>query len=402
MFSAASSFVNNRGSNSLVNTLGGVVGVTTQSGVTFDDIRNTNGDIREIRWLLKGSLDTCHRLFKEAVEKGDAITQIQLSQARFGIVWGKDNEKDFSSLVIADLEDNFAYYPHDFELFNVTYREAMKIDDDWKAENRRSFQIFKFAASQGYLPAVLELKSKEWKAGENSYGFAVELRPYVGKGDKVLDFYFGKALKNGTQIGSALYYEGLYWMEHSLGIPVQYPKNGVSFESFIRDVQHRDPLNVSYGLDGFRHVGNARVLAPSIEAWRSFVDEKLAKVKISEPDFHFFNYDAVQIKYLLNEYKVSTLSSRSFVEDPVEGYEFTQIDGSKFHGFDIVTLTLNTLYRAHPIGDISIRKDNFTIHQTIDHPELQPVVKFIENILTRSGSTHSANAWLKRLGAQHV
>src|SRR5262249_47987226 len=149
-------------------------------------------DINEIRLLLKGSLETCYKLFRKAVEEGDAISQIQLSHASWGIKWGKDQEKDFSSFVYSDLEQ-FSYFPRDYLLFNTVYNEAMGEQFDWEIHKARGHEIFRRAADLGYLPAVLELKATEWKFNIDSYGFAVQLRPFVGQGDRVLDYYFGRA-----------------------------------------------------------------------------------------------------------------------------------------------------------------------------------------------------------------
>ncbi len=50
--------------------------------------------------LLKGNVETWKKLFQEAVEEGDVITQIQLSHALHGMKKGEDDKKDFSSLTL--------------------------------------------------------------------------------------------------------------------------------------------------------------------------------------------------------------------------------------------------------------------------------------------------------------
>ena len=205
-------FVPNNSFNPNVSNVGQFPVNNDPQNVGLTSVRDTRGNINEIRLLLKGNVETCYRLFREAVEEGDAVTQIQLSHALFGIKWGKDQEKDFSSLVVLDLEE-FSYYPRAFALFNSAYDEAMGLEIDRKRNKARGIETFAKAADQGYLPAVLELKHTKWKWNSDSYGFAVQLRPFVGKGDKRLDYYFGKALKNGCQRGTERYYEGLYWME---------------------------------------------------------------------------------------------------------------------------------------------------------------------------------------------
>lgn len=190
------------------------VAVAVDDTLHLDAVRDARGDVNEIRLLLKGNVETCHRLFREAEKEGDVVTQIQLSHALLGMKWGKDDTKDFSSLLVGDLE-KFSYYPREFALFNLAYDQAMGVESDWRTGKARGVETFRLAANRGYLPAFLELMHKEWKGNASSYGFAAQLRPFVGKGDRQLDYYFGQALKNGCQIGSEQYYEGLYWMNRS-------------------------------------------------------------------------------------------------------------------------------------------------------------------------------------------
>ena len=112
-------------------------------------IREARGDINEIRMLLKGSKETCLNLFKQAVEEGDAISQIQLSQAFFGIAWGKDESKDFSLLSARDLE-TFSYYPRSFGLFNEVYDQAMGEKFNLNVRDARGTETFRSAASRPF------------------------------------------------------------------------------------------------------------------------------------------------------------------------------------------------------------------------------------------------------------
>ncbi len=353
---------------------------TADSGLNLDAIRDARCNINEIRLLLKGNVEACHKLFREAVEVRDVVSQIQLSHAHFGIKWGKDHEKDFSSLTIHDLEE-FSYYPREFDLFNSVYDEAMGVKADWKTHEAKGIETFSLAADQGYLPAVLELKATQWKWNSNSYGFAVQLRPFVGKGDKQLDYYFGKALKNGSQIGSELYYEGLCWVENSCGIPVKYPKEDQSFKDFKSHyIRFEDVGSTSYDHDGFLHVGPSVVLAPSREAWEIFKREKLADVKIAKLDSYMFKHDSEQIKSLADQYKIGMVV----------------FDGTSKHGFVSV-------YEDHvKIGEISVSEDVREMHQTINDKRIQPIIEFIENVIIRSGSARSAHSWLSQMGCYYL
>jgi len=372
----------------------------TEKDVSLKNIRDARGDIKEIRLLLQGSKEACLHLFREAVEEDDVISQIELSQAFFGIQWGKDNEKDFSSIDYRDLEE-FSYYPKEFLLFNLVYEKAMKVPCDWKARKVRSTETFTRASEMGYLPATLELKHAQWKWNSNSYGFAVELLPFVGKGDRKIDYCFGKALKNGCQAGSKLYYEGLHWMEQSIGVPVKYPPKGQSFDDFFRRyVRFEDASSTYYNHDGFWHIGPSVILAPSEEAWRTFVSEKLKDISIATPESYLFAYNAEEINTLLNECKIGAVQVSSFVDCSASEQAVEDFDGSKIFGFRINSLSIDENHV--PIGEISVREDTFEIYQTFENPKIQPVITFIENVMKKSGSAGSAHAWLRQMGGYYI
>lgn len=369
------------------------------AAVSLEAIRHARGDINEIRILLKGSVETCNNLFRQAVEEGDVVSQIQLSHALFGMKLGKDDSKDFSSLSARDLEI-FSYYPKEFALFNLAYDQAMGEKSDWRTQDARGAVTFGAAASLGYLPAFLELKCKEWKWHKGSYGFAVELRPFVGKGDRQLDYHFGQALKNGSQIGSELYYEGMYWMNQSCGIPVKYPKEHEPFKDFRSRYIRSEYCGTYHDLDGFLHVGGSVILAPSKEAWASFVKEKLGDVRFAPLESYSFRYDAAQILALLNEHKIHAVRGSSFVESATEGRDIESFKGGTVHGFRIDSLTI--YQNQDRIGEISVQENTFKIHQTFKNPTIKPIIDFIENVMTRTGSGHSAHAWLSQMGGRYI
>lgn len=349
--------------------------------------------------LLKGSVETCNNLFRQAVEEGDVVSQIQLSHALFGMDCGKDGLKDFSSLSARDLE-TFSYYPKRFALFNSAYEQAMGVEFDWRTPDALAKETFRAAASRGYLPAFLELKCYEWKYNPNSYGLAVQLQPFVGKGDIQLDYHFGQALKNGSQIGSELYYEGMYWMNQSCGISVKYPREHESFKDFTdRYTRHKDLTSTYYYLDGLVHVGNSVVLAPSREFWEAFVKEKLETVKFAPVESYSFIYNPAEILALLNEHKISVSCCSSFVQSPTEGIDFKNWKGETIHGFHINSLMI---YQNHEkIGEISLQQNTFKIHQTFENPIIKPIIDFIENVMIRTGSASAADSWLNQIGIEH-
>jgi hypothetical protein len=356
-------------------------------------IGEAKGDINGIRMLLKGDMETCLKLFREAIAAEDAILQIQLSQAYYGMKWGKDEEKDFSSLTVKALE-NFEYYPREFVLFNRVYDLAMSLESDWKVHETRGLEIFTKAAALGYRPAILELEKAKWRSRSDSYGFAVQLRPFVGQGDKQFDFFFGRALKNGSQIGSELYYEGLYWIERSDDTFLKYPRKGESFDDFkSRYIKFEDVFNTYYDQDGFLHVGGSVVLGPSKEAWEVFKKDKLAAVKISPLEAFQVEYNEEEIRSLMSTHNISMVCTSSFVEHPTQGHSVKGWHGESYHGFRIHSLAIYS--GKNNIGEVSVQEDTFEIYQTIDNPKIRPLISFIENVMRKSGSASSADAWLR-------
>lgn len=343
--------------------------------MNLDAIRSAKGDINAMRMLLKGNLEACLRLFRAAVAEADVTTQIQLSYALHGMELGKDATKDFSLLHVTHLE-TFDYSGRGFGLFSTAYDRAMRVISTWTESEDRAAETFRLAARHGYLPAVLEHLYAEWDNKIDSdyldhketYGFAVQLRPFVGQGNKDLDFLFGSALKNGCQRGSKLYYEGFYWMNQSVGNEiVAFPREGESFEAF--KWRYSQTNADFYELDGFGHAGSL-VLAPSRETWEMFVKKKLGDVSIAPIESYLFAYDPKTLQLLLGD--------KIIVSTP-----------------DLDTITLSSRAENKPIAEISVG-GSIKIHQPCEH--LQLAIKFIQNVFARTGTPLSARCWLKQMG----
>lgn len=370
--------------------------------VSLQTIKNAGDDINQIRKLLKENKEICLELFRKAIKEGDSISQIQLSQAYFGIKYREEESKNFSPTQNEDL-DAFCYYPKDFYLFTSTYREAMKSEYNYKMDNEIAEKTFRDAANKGYLPAFLERTDKIWENHTKSYGFAVQLQPFVGKGDKVIDYYFGRALKHGSKPGSKLFYEGMYWMYQSDGIPVQYPQKNESFDEFTyRYYRSREGRGYSYYKhDGFVYANeDSVILVPSREKWEAFVKEKLENVEIAPEESYLFKYDEKKILSLLTK-NIGTANSERF-EASSTGQETANDYGRKIPGSWIHSLLLYD--GSTKIGTISVRKntlaDNkhpFEIYKSIKNEKMQPIIDFIENVMIRTGSPCSASSWLRHI-----
>lgn len=358
------------------------------------EIENANGDIKKIRFLLKGNRQAGLELFKEAIAKENAVLQIQLSYALYEMKIAKDLEKDFSSLTANDLE-SLSYYPRNFVLFNLAYDEATGLKSSRPEKEMRALSTFGAAVNHGYFPAVLELNYNKWAPNIDTYGFAVQLRRYVGQGDKRIDFYFGRALKNGCQIDSPLYYEGIYWMEKSSGNKVKYPREGESFEFFVRSYLsgHAGSGPVHY-CDGFCHVDFSTILTPSRDAWEAFIAKKIIPIQPAPLSSYIFSYHAEEIRSLLYQYKIESIEWILETEDPMEK-QTVQCEEREVHRSYIHELRF--FEDREKIGTISVRSDTFAIYRTFRYPKIQPVLDFVENILTRFGSVNSAQAWLNQI-----
>lgn len=391
----------------------GLPEVSHQPVLDIQQLKNSvieaRGDINQIRMLLKGNVQNCKELFMQAVRENDAITQIQLSHAFFGMKRGQDHMKDFSNLAAQDLEE-FFYYPREFGLFNSAYDELMGVKSDLTDQETRASETFITAASRGYLPALLELKHKEWKCCSSSFGFAVQLLPFVGKGDSQLDYFFGRALKNGCEKGSDFYYEGMYWMNQSLGIPVQYPDPEENFESFKHRYFQSDSSDPSYDHDGFTHVGDSVVLAPSREHWAAFVKEKLESVRTAKSESYLFHYDPREIKDLFDRYEIQVAPCNlilqpspdsAFSSDQSVVEELGETRDHVLRVYDPNKAYFAIYQQDKLIGEITVEKVPFKITHTFENspsePIIRPIIDFIGNVMIRKGSARSALSWLEQI-----
>lgn len=370
--------------------------------VSLQTIKNAKGDINQIIMLLNENKEVCLELFRKAIKEKDSISQIELSQAYFGIKCKEEESKNFPSTQYEDL-DAFCYCPRDFYFFTATYCEAMKSEYNYKLDNQIAENAFRDAASREYLPAFLELTCKIWENHTKSYGFAIQLRPFIGKGNKVIDYYFGRALKHGSNPGSKLFYEGLYWMHKSDGIPVQYPQKNESFDQFTHRYYRSSEgrMYSYYRHDDFIYANEgSAILAPSREKWEAFLKEKIETAEIAPKESYSFEYDEKKLLSLLKN-NIGTVSCERFQASST-GQEMANDYDRKIPGFWIYSLSLYD--GSKKIGTISVRKntstDNkypFEIYKQIKNEKVQPIIDFLENIMVRTGSPSSADCWLNHL-----
>lgn len=235
-----------------------------------------------------------------------------------------------------------------------------------------------------------------------SYGFAVQLQPFVNKGDKVVDYYFGRALKHGSNPGSKSFYEGLYWMYTSDSIPVLYPKNESFDELYNHYISTEGRMYSYYKHDSFIYANEgSTILVPSKEQWEIFVKEKIETAEIAPQKSYEFEYDEKEILSLLTK-NIGTANCEYFEKDSI-GQEIANDYETKINGFWIHSLSLYN--GGTKIGTISARKSTstneeypFQIHETIKNEQkIQPIIDLIENVMIRTGSTSSAASWLNHL-----
>lgn len=375
----------------------------TYPSVSLQTIKNAKGNVNQITKLFNENKESCLELFRKAIQDEDSIAQIQLSQAYFEIQWREEETKN-SVPIQSKKFDPFFYYPRNFELLTKTYRDAMQCEPDYKAEKRFAEKTFSNASSKGYLPAILEFTYKIWGNNTKSYGFAVQLQPFVNKGDKVIDYYFGRALRHGSTPGSKSFYEGLYWMYKSDRILVQYPEKNESFDD-LTDRYYRSSegrMYSYYGHDGFIYANEgSTILVPSKEEWEIFVKEKIETAEIASQKSYQFEYDEKKILSLLTK-NIGTANCEYF-EKFSTGQEIVNDDERKIPDSWIHSLFLYD--GGTEIGTISVRKsttkDNkypFEIHKTIENQQkIQPIIDLIENVMIRTGSPCSAKSWLNHL-----
>ena len=346
-------------------------------------VRNAEGDINKIRMIFKGDKKTFCEVFQQAVRENDVISQIQLSHARFSMRRCLDDKKDFTKLSLEDLEAYSFYYPRELMLFNSAYSEVMGDKNDIATISQQTFRL---AAKKGCLPAFLEIMDDEWGPRVNSFGFAAQLRPFVGRGDMMLDKLFGLALIHGCHPNSGLYLEGIYWLNRSTQILPQYPTNGETFKVFQSEYFNTrncwDLSHEHFHVNGFEFVGNNAVLVPYKESWDEFVKEVLEKVKIASIETYEIKHDPQQIKSLCDEHEVTVRESKESICPPEENFHITSLE-----------VQVGKLFRSA----ICVREDTFEIYSTFQIPEIQIIITFLEEVMKRTGSAYSAQAWLEQI-----
>ncbi len=212
----------------------------------------------------------------------------------------------------------------------------------------------------------------------DSYAFAVYLRPHVGKGDKIVDYYYGRALKNSAEYSPENFMEGLYWMDSSLGLSVVYPQPGEDFEMFKqRYIGSVDTKHTYLDEYGFRFVGPSTILAPSPKSVRAF-RERLRAVSLSPPENFVFNHDFKQLREILGKYKFFFSGISSF-----------------FYGVGTEELII-AMARAER-GQIRVNHHAWTVHSTFSDEDIQPVIDFAQEVIARAKSAHQAARWLLQL-----
>lgn len=240
-----------------------------------------------------------------------------------------------------------------------------------------------------------------WKGNEASYGFAAELRPFVGKGCSVLDGCFGKALKSGSRVGSHLYYEGLYWMVKSGNLSVKVAEDG-NMENFIRHyIQVVDRTSLCYREDGFFYVGSSVVLVPSQEQWDAFVKEKITNIRITSEDSYLFGGEILKkVQQIVKKHGIVTFYTTSISRF---------CDRKSSDVFSICRDNYEDLIGRISIHNkkgcpsrIKIQGVKFGVKEEVfveglEKKELKTVMTFIKDVLARSGSFYSAHAWLKQM-----
>lgn len=337
--------------------------------VKLEQIQSARGDIQKIKLLFKGSSAECIRLFVKAVETDDAVSQMQLAWA-FDLICKKKNYNPFSK---------------EFSPIIQALKVAFPEKDDRVVFREKKAQIIKKAAECGYLPAIFEQICQEWEMFGKDYGFANQLAPHVGKGHELLDYCFGMALKNNSIKGSKPYYVGMYWMECSLGITVKCAGPNESLDSFFRSGASIETWNLDdlkYQLDGFFHLSDETILAPSEEDWFNFKTQKLLNAKNDDPISYTLPYEMDEIAGIMERFDIR------IVQKEAGGKDFDQRDVSGI-----------ILYESdEQIGEISISLKTLEIFDSIeDDSEIQPLVNFIKDAMTKRVSATSICSWLDKV-----
>lgn len=231
------------------------------------------------------------------------------------------------------------------------------------------------------MSGLTEEVLSKWRSGRDSYGFAMILQPYVGKGDKSIDYKFGEALKRGSFYESKLFLKGLWWIENSKGINVHYPRGTEPFDRFCSTyIQIYDVSSSFFDYKGFRFMSSGNVLASSAEEWQKFKDEHLSDPDLKTSNIEMIDYDPVLIYHLITLNDIRVISSSRGRLNSVDFYN------CKKGTFRSVTIN---------------RGDNdFKLVSTFKDDKFQPVIDLVERLLLTCGSSSSVVSSIRSLSRQ--
>ena len=336
-------------------------------------------DIQTLRLRFRGDKSACLAEFKEAWQNNKPTNQIVLAFTRYAMLWGKDasiDKWDWIKKQAKDLTVFSLFYHQGMDILTYTYYDIDPSVGFQKCEIL-AHQTCAQAAEEKFVPAIIIALLDEWKQ-QRDYGLALKLQPFAGKGDQEIDYHFGSAVRQGSAVGSQLFYRGVLFMlpimeEKEM---IKFPKNE-TFEHFASYFIRCNNSSTYFDLDGLWWLSSGIVLAPSINDWNEWKTSKLCSLP-KHTLIPLVIYDGNQIKNLMKQYKLSGISGSN--------------------GIGIYELTFySDQYRvgriAFSIQDL--QSDLYKLVATVQDERFQPVIDLLQNTMLACGSAHSACAIMR-------
>lgn len=234
-------------------------------------------------------------------------------------------------------------------------------------------------ASNGITPAALNQIFKKWEGHLNCFALAAELRPYIGKGNKLVDYYFGYALMASTEKNHWAHNEGLYWISSANQANV--PAENQSFKEFADDfIDNYVGLSYYSQDENFLFI-DGHILAPSHEEWNAYKSRKFEDLTIAPEEYYQLDFNTDQLGALISAHNLN-FSFFPPENDKISIHSLLIHKGSIF------------------AGEIAFNTKTCKVICTFDDEVITPVVEYIE-VLTKKSSLISAYRAIQCIKKNH-
>lgn len=361
-------------------------------------IQDGNLAQKMVRHRAKGDKAFIADLYKVAEQENLARPQIFIANSYYAAGWAKDAEKDFSTLEEVNALESYNMVSRSMDTLQGLLGEIHP-EQDWREKDRTARHIFRQASNEGSVFATL-VEVFKYKWSELDFWQAARLRPYLDDQDTVIPellFWYGEAMMSASPIGTELYYEGLSYKNKSGMLRVNFFDSSTerrfcnTFKEYCRHYYRDvDAMSTYYDHEGQFFIGGV-VLSPSKAEWKAFERKFLLDVKPSPIEVFdcFITITQDDIKQLHGLYKQ---------------FEIGCVSCSHGEVYELSIYRNNRSEQISRMGSVSVDSSvrlngRYKLVSTLEaYPdELRPLVKFMEDVMTRSASSHAFHSFFESL-----